>query len=75
MSDTADKKKVLWEHRWLFVIIPVTPVTYSPSAGETAPVLCAYCKTCDTYYTKELHMQHTGSAGLPKYGCVGPEDL
>ena len=82
MSDKAEKSEILWEHKWLFVIIPINDDSYGGKIPSSSPYLCAYCKSCDTYYTNILHVNrspifrsHTGPAGLPKYGCSGPEGL
>jgi hypothetical protein len=78
--------EVFWEHpNWLFVIIPVqmgyrlnshTGVTDIP---KTFPLLAAYCKRCGSYFTQPLAYNQLGyregREPLPKYGCVGPEEL
>jgi hypothetical protein len=71
--------EVHYEHKWLFVIIPVMPA-YDSREGyvpNTEALLSAYCKHCDTYYTKTLewHPERPTSwhAGLPRWGCIGPE--
>ena len=82
MAEKADTTEVYWQHNWLFVIIPVQ-YSYTRGAGtvpDTFPLFSAYCKACDTYYTKKLgyysdYTGDTGHAGLPKYGCVGPEGI
>jgi hypothetical protein len=70
--------EVHYEHKWLFVIIPVETehdgVRFTP---DTEALLAAYCKHCDSYYTKTLvwtaGSATEGHAGLPRWGCIGPE--
>lgn len=72
----------LFEHKWLFVIIPVTrsyqqyPESVTP-VPPTEALLSAYCKHCDTYYTKTLfwtvQREFSAHAGLPRWGCISPE--
>jgi hypothetical protein len=83
MSATVKPKQIieedlptLYEHKWLFVIIPMTlPDTDFPKDPEA--LLAAYCKHCDAYYTKTLlwlrSSAYEGYAGLPRWGCIGPE--
>lgn len=65
----------MFEHKWLFVIIPVEDKANNLS--KTEALLAAYCKHCDSYYTKTLYWSRTteidGHAGLPRWGCIGPE--
>jgi hypothetical protein len=78
IPDKTPKKmestEVHWQHNWLFVIIPVQDAhvirNYDDSTDipDTFPLLSAYCKACDNYFTKRLQYD----VGLPKYGCVGP---
>jgi hypothetical protein len=71
--------EVHYEHKWLFVIIPVNN-SYHNLDGlvpDTEALLAAYCKHCDSYYTKTLvwtaGSATEGHAGLPRWGCIGPE--
>ena len=80
MKENIDlNKPVHYEHKWLFVIIPVIPA-YDSKEGyvpDTEALLAAYCKHCDTYYTKTLvwtaGSATEGHAGLPRWGCIGLE--
>lgn len=77
----AEEPQQLFEHKWLFVIIPVEKDKEYRSGysqiNATEALLAAYCKHCDSYYTKTLFWAPSGSfeghAGLPRWGCIGPE--
>jgi hypothetical protein len=80
VSAIPNEPEVHYEHKWLFVIIPVVP-GYNKyqeyPVPDTEALLAAYCKHCDSYYTKTLVWTVgdavDGKAGLPRWGCVGPE--
>jgi hypothetical protein len=69
--------EVHYEHKWLFVIIPVSESYHDGIVPDTEALLAAYCKHCDSYYTKTLVWTAgsaiDGHAGLPRWGCIGPE--
>ena len=75
----VEEPPTYYEHKWLFVIIPVMPAYDSREAymPDTEALLSAYCKHCDSYYTKTLVWSVgsaiDGHAGLPRWGCIGPE--
>lgn len=73
MTDTGIEQ---WEHRWLFVIIPVER-PYSTSdfyRYGSAVIFNAYCKECDGFFSKEVYETNSNvnKLGLPRFGCIGP---
>jgi len=76
LKDIPDPR-INYEHKWLFVIIPVESYSNLQPVPDTEALLAAYCKHCDSYYTKTLVWTAGGAvdghAGLPRWGCIGPE--
>lgn len=78
------EENIQFEHKWLFVIIPVQPSVWVDTTntnghytvGQEA-LFAAYCKHCDKFFTTALpwdkYNTQTGTLGLPRFGCVGPE--
>ncbi len=70
----------LYEHRWLYSVIPIGVRTEQRDGSIDYPLqgfLTGYCKVCDTVFSRIIPTGRYGNytdekANVPRYGCVSP---